>query len=109
LTLFSNGQELIPDIGYTHTLYRRWTESTLSHNTVVVDGEDMNLTDQSHHGGNIEVFATENDRIQVSRASQETAYSQTEEYLREPWLIEFPDSENGDGYVLDLFRVSGGD
>lgn len=109
LTLFSKGQELIPDIGYTHTLYRRWTESTLSHNTVVVDGEDMNLTDQSHHGGNIEVFATENDRIQVTRASQETAYSQTEEYLREPWLIEFPDSENGDGYVLDLFRVSGGD
>src|SRR5699024_6700238 len=51
----------------------------------------------------------QNDRIQVTRASQKKAYPQTDEYLREPWLIEFSDSMDGDGYVLDLFRVSGGD
>lgn len=109
LTLFSRGQELLPDIGYTHTFYRKWTESTLAHNTVVVDSEDMKVTDQSKHGGNIEVFSPQNGDVQVTRASQENAYSQTDEYMREPWLIQFHEATNGEGYVLDLFRVSGGD
>src|SRR5699024_6890759 len=109
LTFFAEGQELLPDIGYTHTKYREWTRSTLGHNTVVVDSDDMEVSDDSEHGGSVEVFTQLNDRLQVTRAHQETAYSQTENYSREPWLIDFPDEKENEGYMLDLFRVSGGD
>lgn len=109
LALYDKGQELLPDIGYSHTFYRQWTASTLAHNTVVVDGADMDKSAQSEHGGNIDTFSSLHDNVQVIRANQETAYSQTDEYSREPWLIQFPDSVGNDGYVLDLFRVSGGD
>ncbi|OAK67883.1 heparinase II/III domain-containing protein [Lederbergia galactosidilytica] len=109
LTLFAKGQELLPDIGYTHTFYRQWTNSTLAHNTVVVDSEDANTSGQAEHGGNIDVFAAENDQVQIMRANYDTAYSQTDEFSREPWFIQFPGAENNEGYVLDLFRVSGGD
>ncbi len=108
LVLYARGQELLPDIGYTHTLYRQWTNSTLAHNTVVVDSSDSSASDISKHGGNIDVFVPLNEEIQVMRANQDMAYPQTDEYSREPWLIKFPDSENNAGYILDIFRVSGG-
>src|SRR5690606_3503574 len=41
INLWAEGQELLPDIGYTHTRFRRWTQSTLAHNTVTVDSDDM--------------------------------------------------------------------
>ncbi|MFD0959813.1 heparinase II/III domain-containing protein [Paenibacillus chungangensis] len=115
MTLFAKGQELLPDIGYTHTNYRQWTRSTLGHNTVVVDGADMNVTSglgelaAANHGGNIEVFGAAGDLLQVTRASQQAAYPQTEDYARELWLIDFPEETSADSYVVDLFRVKGGE
>src|SRR5699024_4739817 len=91
------------------TFYGKWTKSALGHNTVVVDSEDMTTSGLVRDGGNMDVFASDNEQVQVTRASQEAAYSQTDEYSREPWMIQFPNSENNEGYVLDLFRVSGGD
>lgn len=109
LTLFAKGQELLPDIGYTHTFYRRWTTSTLAHNTVVVDGSDMKLSGQGLHGGRIDSFAAGDSGVQIVRASQPDAYPVTDEYSREPWLIQFGDGQGAeDGYVVDLFRVAGG-
>lgn len=109
LSLFAEGQELLPDIGYTHTKYRRLINSTMGHNTVVVDSQDAESSGQAAHSGNIEVFAPVDDEVQVLRASQESSYAQTDEYSREPWLIQFPDATDNEGYVLDLFRVSGGE
>ncbi|WP_066190944.1 heparinase II/III domain-containing protein [Gracilibacillus timonensis] len=106
LNLYAKGQELLPDIGYSYTFYRRWATSTMGHNTVVVDSKDMTTSGEAEHGGNIELFAPISDQLQVMRAHQEKAYPGTDEYSREPWFIGFPDGE--DGYVLDLFRVSGG-
>lgn len=107
LVFYGENQELLPDIGYTHTLYRQWTTSTMAHNTVVVDSKDMSKTGEAVHGGHIEVFAPASAGIQVMRAHQETAYPQTDEYSREPWMIRFPGTDGG-GYILDIFRVSGG-
>ncbi|GIP35906.1 heparinase II/III family protein [Paenibacillus sp. J2TS4] len=107
LVFYGENQELLPDIGYTHTLYRQWTTSTLGHNTVVVDSKDMEKTGKAINGGSIEVFAPVTSGIQVMRARQETAYPQTDEYSREPWMIRFP-GQDGGGYILDLFRVAGG-
>ncbi|MBP1991973.1 S-layer homology domain-containing protein [Paenibacillus eucommiae] len=107
LMLYANGQELLPDIGYTVTKHRNWSVYTLSHNTVVVDGKDANVTGSSAQGGNVEVFAPGDGKVQVMKSEQKNAYPGiTSDYIREPWYISFPDSD--EGYVLDLFRISGG-
>jgi hypothetical protein len=43
------------------------------------------------------------------RAAYPAAYGETEEYSREPWFIPFAGGSGDKGYVLDLFRVSGGE
>lgn len=107
LTLFAEGQELLPDIGYTYSKYRQFANSTIGHNTVVVDGSNMPVTAASRHGGRVEQAVTGGGLFQALRASYPGAYAQTSEYSREPWLIPFA-GDPGRGYVLDLFRVSGG-
>jgi hypothetical protein len=109
LSLYAGGQELMPDIGYSHnTKYRAFTLSTMSHNTVIVDSQNMVGGEASRHGGNVESFATNAGPFQAMSASYEGAYPVTEEYSREPWFIPFADGDGEQGYVLDLFRVSGG-
>ncbi|WP_442951669.1 carboxypeptidase regulatory-like domain-containing protein [Paenibacillus sp. GYB003] len=109
LNLYAKGQELLPDLGYTHnTKYRYFALSTMSHNTVVVDGKNMAGGESSKHGGNIESFVAEGAAFQAMRAAYEGAYPGTSEYSREPWFVPFPGGTGEDGYVLDLFRVSGG-
>ncbi|WP_010271000.1 heparinase II/III domain-containing protein [Paenibacillus senegalensis] len=108
LALFAKGQELLPDIGYTHTLQRQWTNSTMAHNTVVVNSQDAASTGNAQHGGNIDTFISNEGGPQALRAAHPTAYAGTEEYTREPWMIPFLDDPQQGGYVLDLFRVYGG-
>lgn len=107
LNLYAEGQELLPDLGYTYTKDRAFTLSALGHNTVVVDSKDMKIDSVSRHGGNIGVFAPVG-VIQAMRADQKDAYAGLSQYSREPWFISFPDAKGGEGYVIDLFRVSGG-
>lgn len=109
LGLYAGRQELLPDIGYSHnTKYRAFTLSTMGHNTVVVDSKNMVGGEQSRHGGDVESFVTDAGPFQAMRASYEGAYPGVEEYSREPWFIPFADGSGEQGYVLDLFRVSGG-
>lgn len=110
LVLYAEGQELLPDIGYTHTNYRRWSACTFAHNTVLVDGRDMAADDKqwetAKHGGCLESFVCQEEAVQFVRVRQEEAYEAAETYEREVWLIQFPDEAGA--YVLDLFRVAGG-
>ncbi|TNJ64932.1 hypothetical protein FE784_18045 [Paenibacillus hemerocallicola] len=109
LTLYAQGQELLPDLGYTHnSIYRYFALSTMSHNTVVVNSSNMNVNSTAKHGGNVETFVPDSGSFQTTRASYESAYPVTDEYSREPWFIPFADGTGEQGYVLDLFRVSGG-
>lgn len=105
LLLYAKGQELLPDLGYTYTKYRYFTLSTLGHNTVVVDGQDMPINDGTRDGGRIESFAPLS-AFQMIRASV-SGYHPAHLYSREPWQVSFAD-DLGSGYVVDLFRVSGG-
>lgn len=109
LAVWAEGQELLPDIGYTHTFYRQWTLSTLAHNTVVVDSSNMTVAGDAAHGGNIEIFEPRDEQVQVMRAAEPHAYPQTSEYDREVWQIAFDDAPGNEGYLLDLFRVAGGE
>ncbi|WP_223836926.1 heparinase II/III domain-containing protein [Paenibacillus oceani] len=114
LALFACGQELLPDIGYTHTLYRQWTRSTMCHNTVIVDGKDMDRN-SGVDGGSLRLFASVGADVQMMRMNQENAYPDLREYGREAWLIGFGGGTcatggtvERPGYVVDLFRIRGG-
>ncbi|GAA3405769.1 carboxypeptidase regulatory-like domain-containing protein [Paenibacillus hodogayensis] len=109
LSLFAGGQELLPDLGYTHSSkYRYFSLSTMGHNTVVVNGKNMPFGESSKDGGSIQSFVANGGAFQAMRADYEGAYPETSEYSREPWFVPFPGGTAEQGYVLDLFRVSGG-
>lgn len=105
--LFAAGRELISDIGYTHTVIRPFTVGSLSHNLVVVDGAD-----QRGSGVNppADGYAIASGRlgpsVQYIEAGGEGAYPELVDlYRRALSVVECPD---GTGYVVDVFRVSGG-
>ncbi|TMV48747.1 hypothetical protein FE783_17020 [Paenibacillus mesophilus] len=109
LTLYAQGQELLPDLGYTHNTFYRWFAlSTMGHNTVVVDSKNMVNGEKAKQGGNVEAFVTDGGLFQAMRADYSSAYGVTEKYSREPWFVPFADGGGEHGYVLDLFRVKGG-
>lgn len=108
LSLFAQGQELLPDLGYSSSKYRRYSISTLGHNTVLVDSADMKAERASVHGGQAERFVAVADSLQWQRIHQHDAYPQTKEYSREAWWIPFPGQAASEGYAVDLFRVAGG-
>lgn len=109
LTLFAEGQELLPDLGYTYTRFKHFTLSGMGHNTVVVNSRDMTVSAESRLGGKLERLVTGDGLFQAVRASEAAAYPETETYSREAWLVPFAGDGEGKGYVLDLFRVRGGD
>ncbi|MDA0745223.1 MAG: heparinase II/III family protein [bacterium] len=107
LTLFARGQERLSDIGYTHTRHRVWTLSTLSHNTVTVNGEDQNFGSMNHPSdGNLLLYVPGDDTFQAIEASGDRAYPDiTSTYRRTLIQIGLSPEQN---YTVDLFAVSGG-
>lgn len=108
LMFWGAGQELIPDIGYTHTRWAYRTRCALGANTVVVDAADMEVEGEAANGGDLDLFVDVDDDLSVVRASDRHAYPQTSTYTREAWSIGFPADAGGGSYLLDLFRIAGG-
>ncbi len=107
MTLFSRGQERLGDMGYTHTRYRAWTLTTLSHNTVTVDGIDQQAGSiDSPSDGALTLFVPgDGDLLSVVEARGERAYpGLVDEYKR--MLVQI--GAGDDAYVVDLFSVVGG-
>ena len=96
------GQELLSDIGYTHTRYREWATTVGSHNTVVVDGQE-----QTRESGRLRCYRpASHTRAGLVCAEATGAFENTTVYRRSMMLVPTgPDS----GYVVDLFEVKGGD
>ena len=96
------GQELLSDIGYTHTRYREWATTVGSHNTVVVDGQE-----QTRESGRLLCYRpASRTRVGFVCAEAAGAFENTTVYRRSMMLVPTgPDS----GYVVDLFEVKGGD
>ena len=107
LALFAKGQELLSDVGYTHTRYRKWTTSTLAHNTVLIDEQGQYAErDQDPTEGRLLAFETGTGPLQWVEASAERVYpGVAREYRRTLALVPV---RGGDTYVVDLFRVTGG-
>jgi len=104
--LFAFGKELLPDVGYSHTRYRAWTLCTMSHNTVVVNGRESRL-DSRHAGNLLRAFVTDGRGFHLAEAESLTAYPDVVTRYRRTLIAVGEDSR--DGYLLDVFQVSGGD
>jgi hypothetical protein len=107
LTLFARGAERLSDIGYTHTRYRVWAGSTLSHNTVMVDGREQEAGSESRpNDGNLVLYVPGDQTFQAVEASGPRAYpGLTREYRRMLILV---GNDSRRAYVVDLFWVAGG-
>lgn len=100
------GLNMSPDLGYpeatafTPNRYE-WIKATISHNTVVVNGDSQaeQYTGKSRHYDST-------DRVKLVDVDGSGAYEETDIYRRTAVQIAVDDTI---GYTLDFFRVKGGD
>jgi hypothetical protein len=103
-TLFwANGRETFSDLGYTHTRDREWTLVTASHNTVLIDQREQRAGEGTD--GNLLLWG-EGGLFSVVEADGAAAYPQASIYRRLLALVARPE---GLPFVVDIFRVAGGD
>ncbi len=103
------GLNFAPEFGYpseTSTkppIAVQWEKSTLSHNTVMVDGEE-----QARNGVAAQSAPKHFDdsgRVKVMDVDRPNAYPQTESYRRTVVMVEVDDTVS---YGVDFFRILGG-
>ena len=99
---WKKGCEILSDLGYLwdHPLKPR-NIRTVAHNTVVIDGKNQNTNER---GGEVLLFKTFSN-VKVMEMSS-SAYSETSLYRRTSAIIDHGDGKN---YVVDFFRVEGGE
>lgn len=106
LELFGYGRKLIPDLGYPEHAAEGerppvWQKNTLSHATVVVDSRRQD----TQAPGRLRAFCAA-DGVNLVEVDAPDTYHHVAEYRRTVALIELATDGR---YVLDLFRVVGGD
>ncbi|MDP6777262.1 MAG: heparinase II/III family protein [Candidatus Latescibacteria bacterium] len=118
LALFAKGHELFPDLGYTHTRFRTWNSCTLSHNTVLIDEKRQYTRDEVPKWGSLRPFEKPPsdgrllayeagyEPVRWVEASAEWAYPGLAEVYRRA-IVQVAVDE-GDAYLIDVFRVKGG-
>lgn len=100
------GANMGPDLGYpeatafTPNRYE-WVKATISHNTVVVNGESQN---PCYSGRPLHFDST--DHVKLMDIECKEAYDETDIYRRSVVTIAANDEI---GYTLDFFRIKGGD
>lgn len=101
----AGGRALLGDHGYIgDSPMNAWIGSTLSHNLVVVDGEEQR-GDRARDGRHPSLrLMASTPRVSVVEAASD-AYPQCREYRRLVALVKGPDAES---FVVDVFRVKGG-
>ena len=113
-TLFGFGKELISDIRYSRMPGRPWTESTMAHNTVAVNRRDQYRGNHQGTGnrghlftaGNLLLHETNLAGVSVAEVDGSRAYTGTvSRYQR---LLVLNARETSRPYLLDFFRVKGG-
>ena len=99
---WKKGHEILSDLGYLwdHPL-KPQNKRTVAHNTVVIDEKDQL---QKERGGDILFFKT-SDHVKAMEMSS-NAYHEAKLYRRTSAII---DHGNGRNYVVDFFRVEGGE
>ncbi|MEO5998296.1 MAG: heparinase II/III family protein [Chitinophagaceae bacterium] len=106
IILYAEEQELLSDVGYTHSKYRGWTIHTASHNTVVIDqvGQDAGSYEKPVTGKLI-FYDDKDPHVKVVDVDASPSYSMAEVYRRRLVLVH---AGEGRDYVVDRFDVKGG-
>ena len=109
IIIFAKGHEFVPDFGYTHTLLRAWSTSTIGHNTVVIDQKEQWFRRDARNFGNLLLYDARDPEIKVAEAEGLRAYEKViedlEEYRR---LVALVAVSERDAYLVDVFTVKGG-
>ncbi len=106
MLMFARGEEMLPDLGYTHTRYRAWTLATASHNGVVIDCENQYAGSKPPSDGALEFFDATSPDLQVVAASNPQAYPEkAQTYSR---MLAMVGIDVANAYVVDAFFVEGG-
>ena len=75
LILYSHGRELLPDVGYTHTILRPLANDSLAHNLVVVDEKAQRTSGgRIPTDGRLLAWAASGDVLRFCEAGAEGAY-----------------------------------
>lgn len=104
LLLFAQGQELLSDLGYTHSRDRAWTLPTVAHNTVVVDSRNQ-IADPTTFGS-LRCFLAMPD-CQVLSVDNPSVYGDLVRTYRRTLLALTPPGASP--VLVDLFEVTGGE
>ncbi len=102
--LYAFGVDLAPDLGYPEFAAdwphrSAWSNNTIAHNTVIVDGKKQ----QVNLSGHPKLFA-ELPGLRALRVESREVYPQVSLYDRSVLFVEAP----GGAYGVDIFRVNGG-
>jgi hypothetical protein len=107
IILFAKGEELLSDIGYTHSKYRGWTLHTASHNTVVIDQKAQDAGSiKNPVTGYLKFYDDKNENVKVIDVDASPAYAIAGTYRRRLIMVHVAE---GRDYVIDRFDVEGGD
>jgi len=106
IILFAKGEELLSDIGYTHSKYRGWTLHTASHNTVVIDQKAQDAGSiKNPVTGHLKFYDDKNENVKVIDVDASPAYAVAGTYRRRLIMVH---AAEGRDYVIDRFDVEGG-
>lgn len=105
LSLYAKGNEMLPDVGYTWTQMRYWTVSSIGHNLVVVDRTDQVGGDSD---GDLMAYFPDTSGVSVVEADGINAYKNIEGMDQYRRLLVMVPVSDADAYLLDVFRVRGG-
>lgn len=106
IILYAEGQELLSDIGYTHTKYGGWTITTASHNTVVIDEMPQDEGSVKKPGtGQLKFYDDKDIHVKVIDLDASPAYAVAKTYRRRLVMVH---AGPGYDYIVDRFDVEGG-
>jgi hypothetical protein len=100
LLLFSQGQEMLSDLGYSHSRDRAWTLPTAAHNTVVIDSLTQ-VSDRTTYGA-LRYFDAADPNCQLASVDNPSVYPNRAQTYRRTLVAV------GGQYLVDLFAVAGG-
>jgi len=106
IILYAEGQELLSDIGYTHSKYRPWTIHSASHNVVVIDQMSQDAgSKEKPVTGRLKFYDDEDAHVKVVDVDASPAYLIADVYRRRLVMVH---AGSGHDYVVDRFDVKGG-
>jgi len=106
IILYAAGQELLPDIGYTHGKYKGWAMTTASHNVVVIDQKEQDHgSAENPVTGNLKFYDDKDSHVKVIDLDASPAYAVAKTYRRRLVMV---NAGPGRDYVVDRFDVEGG-